>query len=132
MHGSPELEQLPRNSQRCVVGSQPPVQHCEPEVQISPSARQVSCVEQRLTPVVVVGTHQPLQQLPALEQISPSTSQPEPAVRHTPPVHTFEQHWALPVQALPCTRHVVVSLHTPPTQPVEQQSAAVVHASPAM
>ena len=40
VHGSPELEQDPKNPQRPVVASQPPVQQSKFVVQISPSARQ--------------------------------------------------------------------------------------------
>lgn len=130
VQGSPELLHEPRNSQRCVDGSQPPLQQSAPVEQISPWARQVSCVEQREGPPVVDGTQKPLQQLPLEEQVSPSTSQPEPAVRQVPAVHTFEQHCAALVHVAPLVRHVLVSLQTPPTQPVEQQSAAVPHAWP--
>src|SRR6185369_700649 len=126
VHGSPETPHEPRISQRCVVASQPPSQQSAPVVQISPPARQVSCVEQR--PEV----QNPLQQFPLLEHVSPSTWQPEPAVRQVPPMQMFEQHCAFVVHAVPVMWQVVVSLQTPPTQPVEQQSAAVVHVSPPM
>lgn len=130
VHGSPELEQEPSVVQRPVVESQPPVQQSAPDVQISPSARHVSWVAQRLVPPAV-GTQNPLQQLPREEQTSPITSQPGPALRQTPPVQSFEQHCASPVHDVPTVRHVPVSLHTPPTHEVEQQSAAVVQLAPA-
>lgn len=48
-----------------------------------------------------------------------------------PPKQTFEQHWALPVQAVPICWHPVAGIEQlPAAQLLEQQPALLVHAPP--
>jgi hypothetical protein len=66
----------------------------------------------------VAFTQLPLQHSKFVAQTSFVCAQNETASEHRPALHSFEQHWSLPVHGLPDVLHKVVSgLHTPPPVP---------------